>query len=108
MATTNPVVDELLTISISTIDVGKEERLMRVGCHYVPAHVKAASLSLSPVGRNGCYSCSSPLFSASPLHSLVTSSTSPFERENALFVSENCAGLPSSNLKGLIDGALEE
>ena len=108
MATTNPVVDELLTISISTIDVGKEEeRLMRVGCHYVPAHVKAASLS--PVRRNGCYSCSSPLFSASSLHSLVTSSTSPFERENALFVSENCAaGLSSPNLKGLIDGALEE
>ena len=109
MATTNPVVDELLTISISTIDVGKEERLMRVGCHYVPAHVKAAA-SLSPVRRrSGCYSCSSPLFSASSLHSLVTSSTSPFERENALFVSENCAaGLSSPNLKGLIDGALEE
>ena len=67
--------------------------------------------SLSPVRRrNGCYSgSSSPLFSASPLHSLVTSSTSPFERENALFVSENCAaGLSSPNLKGLIDGALEE
>ena len=47
MAITNPVVDELLTISISTIDVGKEEeRLMRVGCHYVPAHVKAARLPL--------------------------------------------------------------
>ena len=110
MATTNPVVPELLTISISTIDVGKEEeRLMRVGCHYVPAHVKAAA-SLPPVRRrNGCYSgSSSPLFSASPLHSLVTISTSPFERENALFVSENCAGLSSSNLKGLIDGALEE
>ena len=109
MATANPVVHELLTISISTIDGGKEEeRLMRVGCHYVPAHVKAAA-SLSPVRRrSGCYSCSSPLFSASSLHSLVTSSTSPFERENALFVSENCAGLPSSNLKGLIDGALEE
>ena len=42
MATTNPVVDELLTISISTIDGGKEEeRLMRVRCHYVPTHVKA-------------------------------------------------------------------
>ena len=69
MATTNPVVDELLTISISTIDGGKEEeRLMRVGCHYVPAHVKAARLPLSPVRRrNGCYSGSSPLFSASPL-----------------------------------------
>ena len=80
---------------------------MRVGCHYVPAHVKAAA-SLPPVRRrNGCYSgSSSPLFSASPLHSLVTSSTSPFEREN---VSENCAvGLSSPNLKGLIDGALEE
>ena len=69
-----------------------------------------ASLPLPPVRRNGCYSgSSSPLFSASSLHSLVTSSTSPFERENALFVSENCAaGLSSPNLKGLIDGALEE
>ena len=42
-----PCCSELLTISISTIDVGKEERLMRVGCHYVPAHVKAARLPLS-------------------------------------------------------------
>ena len=39
-----PCCSELLTISISTIDGGKEERLMRVGCHYVPAHVKAARL----------------------------------------------------------------
>ena len=63
-----------------------------------PSLLSAAAMAVIPAARH---------FSP-PLRSLVTSSTSPFERENALFVSENCAGLSSSNSKGLIDGALEE